>query len=43
MANALSRQPGEVGQPDEGDIGDSGSGLYILQDPIVFTAVQDQL
>ena len=41
MANALSRQPGEVGYPDDPDIGDAGSGLYALQDPIVFSATED--
>ena len=43
MADGLSRQPGEVGRHDKGDIWDSGSGSYILQDPVVFSDVEDWL
>ena len=43
MADALSRQPEEVVQPNDGDSGDFGSGLHALQNPIVFAAVEDWL
>ena len=41
MADALGRKPDEVGWPDNVDIGDFGSDLHLLQDPIVFGAVKD--
>ena len=43
VAKSLSNQPCEVGQPDEGDIGDYGSRLSALQDPIGFTALENWL
>ena len=43
VAYALSRQPCEVGQPNGGDIEDSGSGPRALQNPVVFAAVKDWL
>ena len=43
MANALSRQPGEVGYPDEGSIVNPSSWLHALQDPVIFSAVADWL
>ena len=36
VADALSRQPGELGQLNDGNIGDSGSRARVLQDPVVF-------
>ena len=36
LADKLSRQPSEVGQPDGGSIGDSGNMPRSLQDPVVF-------
>ena len=36
MADALSKQPGEVGLPNDVDFGALGSGLHALQEPIVF-------
>ena len=39
VANALSRQPGEVVYPDDTNIGDSFSEL--LQDPVVFTVFEE--
>ena len=43
MADAFSRQPGEAGYPDEGDIGDYSIRLCALQNPVVFSAVKDWL
>ena len=43
VADAFSRQPGEMDQPHDGDIGDSASGLYALQGHVVFAAVEDCL
>ena len=43
MVDTLSRQPGEVGLPDDINIRDSDSVPCVLQDPIVFAAVEDWL
>ena len=40
VADAVSKQPGEAGWYDVDDLGDSGSKLYTLQDPVVFAAVK---
>ena len=41
VADTLSRWPQEAGQHDDADIGESNSGPYTLQDPVVFGAVED--
>ena len=41
VEKSLNRQPDAVGYPDDVDIGGSGIGLHVLQDPIVFAAVKD--
>ena len=41
VADALGRHPGEVDLPADGDIGDSGSGSYELQNPLAFAAIED--
>ena len=43
VADALSRQTGGAGQPDDGDIGESSSGPHEVLDPIVFCAVENWL
>ena len=43
VADALSRQPGEVNYPDDIDIGDLGSGPRELEDPVTFVAIEDWL
>ena len=43
VVDTLSKQPGEVGLPDDINIGDSDSMLCMLQDPIVFAEVEDWL
>ena len=41
VADVLSRQPGEVGEADEGGVEDSVSVLYTLPDPVDFFFFED--
>ena len=43
MIEALSRQPGEVRYPDDGDIGDSGSGQLAMQNLVFYAANENHL
>ena len=43
VEDALSRQPGEADQPADSNIGDYHSRLPALQDPVIFSAVDDWL
>ena len=43
MVDAPSRQPGEECLPDDVHIEDLGSGPYVLQGLVVFTAIEDWL